>query len=1247
MYRDTRMRLGLLFAPPLVPTTVSQPAAATSVEPQTSGVRSEIAASPDTLIELENLRAEVKDLNEKLEVLKVKRSEDREKLKELESLKVQYAQLEENRRLMQENSADLQRQMAQLKNEKSQVQAAFDRYRDEMTELAESIEMATLDKEMAEEKLETINLELESLKERVEELTLENQILKEEQEQTSVTPSGDGAPTSAQIKQLEQQNERLKMGLVTFRNLANQDKQEIASLTKEVNSLQSEAEKLKKENERLNEELKQSVEHTIELKEQVDAALGADQMVSILTQKNLELEEKVQQLVEERSDLEALCEMNDELLEGQRETELDLREQVEMARSQVQELLRHHEANKETVADYELTLSKFRELVTDLQNQNTSLAQSLADARRTASHASLVSMAASADPSVSADTANALMQLSGRPGSRQPEAQTVAKVIETELRRLDVDQGVRHVELLSAFLPESFSRRAGDHDAILLLLLIDRLITKCELLSTQVRKRYPLPTCIRGLIVGGPSAVPPAASQDGAPTSPAPVKFTTGDPSLEDEQTILLKTRAELYSFTGYLVHLLNYWQGLLQQFKCVLNTCNVEVFTKLVTLYNDLSSGHEQGLDRLLDLCKRDQLDESVSLEGILSSVKYFVNVHTVQLTPAMQSPTVMDSSLVMSNFARILLAGADAITVGASCIAVLTGQALDDIEPEEGLPVEETETSLFASPSQTGLIGVLKQFCLLGSVVRAKARCIRRRIPANPEAQPLSFAPAIAAGLEAALQKLLTLSRSLFLTTKNAGQLMATQMNDDVLEITAVLKECLLPAVKQTLQEAEMPSGSLSAPEVTLASLMEGLASVVYATATAMEHGEYDFDGTKKTKSQEPVILRSIAHRRAQADLESCKGKLELKEEEVRELHVALKMRADELSEMAVRVNLAEKKVESSGKGNLEKIARLEQRLQQSLSEQKTTEKEYEQALGTLQSEVEVLEKENAELKEKLRSFSKTAIYEGFLKAPAPASSPLSSLAGADTGGSPSPTSSALASKLAAYRDTTFLLNEVEALREAVNALSSENFKLRGEKMHNQVASLRPLRLPRRCVLGKLPTQATERSDETQQQSQAASTASELSSLSRRAQLAVQHFHEILATQQLVRLPRPKAATAADSSSGRADDEPSESPAAQLARQTGRLLQAKNQMEEVQEEIIAFAKTKASYSPVVADFASFVSSNTARKLALADPTRSTDLIGRLTFPQPTVTTCSTEAAKVLVSSQQLNAILSAILSK
>lgn len=54
---------------------------------------------------------------------------------------------------------------------------------------------------------------------------------------------------------------------------------------------------------RLYDENQQAVEHTIELKEQVDAALGADQMVSVLTQKNLDLEDKIEKIMEEHKDL--------------------------------------------------------------------------------------------------------------------------------------------------------------------------------------------------------------------------------------------------------------------------------------------------------------------------------------------------------------------------------------------------------------------------------------------------------------------------------------------------------------------------------------------------------------------------------------------------------------------------------------------------------------------------------------------------------------------------------------------------------------------------------------------------------------------------------------------------------------------------------------------------------------------------------------------------------------------------------
>ncbi|TGZ75233.1 hypothetical protein CRM22_000495, partial [Opisthorchis felineus] len=79
---------------------------------------------------------------------------------------------------------------------------------------------------------------------------------------------------------------------------------------------------------------------------------------------------------------EALCEMNDELQENARETERELREEIEQGRVKIGQLARHLDATRETVADYEKTLGKFRDLVTELQAQNADLRRSLADGQR-------------------------------------------------------------------------------------------------------------------------------------------------------------------------------------------------------------------------------------------------------------------------------------------------------------------------------------------------------------------------------------------------------------------------------------------------------------------------------------------------------------------------------------------------------------------------------------------------------------------------------------------------------------------------------------------------------------------------------------------------------------------------------------------------------------------------------------------------------------------------------------------------
>lgn len=79
---------------------------------------------------------------------------------------------------------------------------------------------------------------------------------------------------------------------------------------------------------------------------------------------------------------EALCETNDELQETSREEARELREEIEQGHVQILNLTRHVDACRETISDYEKTLSKFRDLVTELQAQNNELRCSLAEGQR-------------------------------------------------------------------------------------------------------------------------------------------------------------------------------------------------------------------------------------------------------------------------------------------------------------------------------------------------------------------------------------------------------------------------------------------------------------------------------------------------------------------------------------------------------------------------------------------------------------------------------------------------------------------------------------------------------------------------------------------------------------------------------------------------------------------------------------------------------------------------------------------------
>ena len=69
--------------------------------------------------------------------------------------------------------------------------------------------------------------------------------------------------------------------------------------------------------------------------------------------------------------------MDEELQENARELELELREDLDLSNGKIRELERSREVAQEVISDHEATISKFRDLVHKVQDQNAELRNTL------------------------------------------------------------------------------------------------------------------------------------------------------------------------------------------------------------------------------------------------------------------------------------------------------------------------------------------------------------------------------------------------------------------------------------------------------------------------------------------------------------------------------------------------------------------------------------------------------------------------------------------------------------------------------------------------------------------------------------------------------------------------------------------------------------------------------------------------------------------------------------------------------
>lgn len=784
----------------------------------------------------------------------------------------------------------------------------------------------------------------------------------------SLQAAGGGSATGAssyEIKQLEQQNNRLRETLVRMRDLSAHEKHEFQKLQKDLDQKKSEILELGRTKEKLSARVEEMEHQIADLQEQVDAALGAEEMVEVLGEKKMALEEKVAELEEAVADLEALQDMSDQLAESSKELELELREELDLALGAARDAYRHRDAALETLADRELTITKFRELTHQLQEQCLQLQQRVQSTES------------------SKFGGGAEQQLAEILDFQKTFAETRAqtKAVDLELRRIEAEEAKNHVAYLLSFMPPAFSIRGGDYDAILTLLLVPRIIQKTEILISQVRDKYR---------------------------------------SLEkiDKAAVVKGHSVAQYTFRSRLCSYMYALQTFLGCFESALKVCTPETLLATGAVYPEMAA-QEKSLDSLIELAKRDQLDENLPMDAIEKCCGYFCTMYSVLF-----GETINQARIVV-NGTRMLESSCDAVTTDAAAVKILIQGDGGDI----GLLCQHAETTC--------------------EVIQQHLKSARRRVLTDHSAalhsaqSNLGLDKDITEQTAACYQHAVKIMKTFQTLLKSAVQAIITNGDLDTGLTADKLKEMASVSCERVYDTENVGpvatiKGSLTAIQQLAAALAQKMAECENELAISGQLSQQQEQGDESVM---PVKIRAQTARKEAEETKVLSRKLEARDNDIRESRLALREKQDELCEMILRKDVVEKKLAAQQRVHELYVERLKRKLEEAQNQLKRKEKEFEETMDHLQTDIDSLESERGQLKEILKSIGKKTVM---------------SSSGSDNG-------STTATSGIQSLDNKFLVQEICALKEALNNENQQKKKLMSNVLRQKLESLDPITSPR----------------------------------------------------------------------------------------------------------------------------------------------------------------------------------------
>ena len=413
------------------------------------------------------------------------------------------------------------------------------------------------------------------------------------------------------------------------------------------------------------------------------------------------------------------------------------------------------------------------------------------------------------------------------------------------------------------------------------------------------------------------------------------------------------------------------------------------------------------------------------MQLEALEKVVTYFHSIYAVQFGG------VHNGVNLLTDQAKVLLAAADGL--------VLLGNRVQSMMQtgHEGSDVAKSIKEVLTQAGQWQQYG----------------RTIRRRLPADGSSGPINLPAEVAPKLFQTAGHLSRLLKTMQEWCRSISQQPSDQ--DAGVPVTKMRELAHAAADAVYMDDYTGDGGFFDSVHASLVYVSATFATV----STALVDGHYDFDGTPPAEAkQSPVSLRAQTLKTEIRDLENLRHKLEEREAIIKEMNLILRNKQDELSEMSVRKEMAEKKVANLSRDNEVAMEKLQRKLEDVQLFLKRKEKEYHETVEHLQSDMKTLEQEKAELKEKLMHSSKKVLLEGITKTASAGIGPTPFIPGSAAAAS----AAAAAASAGVARDSPALLAEISQLRQALRHTQAEKSRLLADELKTKVASLTPLSLP-----------------------------------------------------------------------------------------------------------------------------------------------------------------------------------------